>query len=50
MTYQENCNNLDGSRRVDYPIKLLKRKLDEVLDSVPPNKECEVHDRELTHE
>ena len=28
----------------------VKRKLDGVIDSVPPDKGCEVLDRELTHE
>ena len=28
----------------------VKRKLDGVIDSVPPGKGCEVLDRELTHE
>ena len=28
----------------------VKRKLDGVVDSVPPHKDCEVLDGELTHE
>ena len=44
MTNRENCNNPEGSRRDD------KWKLDGVVNSVPPEKGCEVLDGELTHE
>ena len=50
MIYSENHNNPEGSRRVDDTSDGVKRKLDGVADSVPPEKGCEVLDGELTHE
>ena len=44
MTYRENGNNPDGSRRVDDHTRCVKRKLDDVVDSVPPDKGFEVLD------
>ena len=44
MTYRENCNNPEGSRRVDDVIRWCNRKLDRVLDSVTPDKGYEMLD------
>ena len=45
MTYWKYCNNPERSRIVDDPTTL-----DVVVDSVPPDKGCEVLDGEFTHE
>ena len=50
MTYCENCNKHEGSRRVDDPPNGVKCKLDGVVGSAPPDKGCEVLDGELTQE
>ena len=50
MTYRENRNNPERSRRVMIPPDGIKRILDGVVESVPPDKGCEVLDGELTHE
>ena len=51
MTYRENRNNPEDSRRVYDQVDSVKRKLDGVVDSmIPPDKGCEVLDGELTHE
>ena len=48
MTYWENHNNPEGSRRVYDPTKWCKAKIG-WSDSVPPDKGREVLDGELTH-
>ena len=50
MTYWETRNNPEGSRRVDDPTDGVERKLDVVVDRVPPDKGCELLDKKLTNE
>ena len=50
MTFQENRTNSKGSRRSNDPTRWCEVKLDGVVDSVPPDKGCEVLNEELTHE
>ena len=50
MTYWENHNNPKGNRELMIPPDIVKWKLDGVVDSVPPDKACQVLDGELTHE
>ena len=50
MTYRENRNNHEGSRRVGYPTSWFLAKMNAVVDSVSPDKGCEVLDGELNHE
>ena len=48
MTYRENHNKTKGSRRVDDPTRWCEAKIgwSGRLDSVPPDKGCEVLDGE----
>ena len=50
MTYQRNRNNPEESSRVSDPTRWCLGEVDEVLDSVPPDKGCAVLDGELIHE
>ena len=50
MTYREYRNNPERRDELIIPPDGVKRKLDGVVDSVPPNKGCEVLYGELTHE
>ena len=49
MTYGENRNNLKEVEDFTIPSDDIKRKLDGVVDSVPPDKCCKVLVGELTH-
>ena len=56
MTKWENHHNPEGSRRVDGPNRWCqaiigwssRQKMEGVVDSVPPEKGCQVLDEELT--
>ena len=50
LTYRENRNNPEGSRRVDDLTRWFQQKLDGVVDSAPSDKRCEVLDEELAFE
>ena len=50
MTYREYRNSPERRDELMIPPDGVKRKLDGVLDSVPPNMGCEVLDGKLTHE
>ena len=54
MTHRENHNNPERRRReveeLMMPPDGVEQKFDVVVDSVPPDKGCEVLDWELTHE
>ena len=50
MTYQEIATALKGVEELMIPPDGFKRKLDGVIDSVPPDKGYEVLDGELINE
>ena len=49
MTYRENAATTKEAEGLMIPPDAVKRKLNGVVDSVPPEKGCEVLDGELTH-
>ena len=48
MTYRESRNNPEGSRKLIIPPDGVQRNLDGVVESVPPEKFCEVLHGEST--
>ena len=48
MTCRENCNSPKEVEELMIPPDGVKRKMDEVVDSVQPDKGCEELDEELT--
>ena len=50
MIYRGNRNNPERVKELMSSPDGVKQKFDGVVDSVPPDKGCEVLDGELTHE
>ena len=46
----KTATTLKEAEQLMIPPDIVKRKLDGVVDSVPPDKGCEVLDGELTHQ